>query len=205
MSYDEEQQKRSRVVVETPTARREEYVSRTTRGPDRGGYSTGMIATVALVAIAATALIMFLLMNRGDATNTNVNVTTAAATPIPTVPTPYPTPPPAVVMPPVQQAPPIIVQQPPATTQPAPVIITQPAPNSPAPPDDASIETKVSKALTDDPDLGSANITVTVINGSATLIGSVKTPDLKARAERLAHAIKGVKDVDNKIMVEGQP
>lgn len=206
MSYDEEQQKRSRVVVETPTARREEYVSRTTRVPDRGGYSTGVIATVALVAIAATALIMFLLMNRGDATNANVNVTTAAATPIPTVPTPLPTPPPAVVMPPVQQAPPIIVQQPPpTTTQPAPVIVTAPAPSTPAPPDDAAIETKVSKALTDDPDLGAANITVTVINGSATLIGTVKTPDLKARAERLAHAVKGVKGVDNKIMVEGAP
>jgi hypothetical protein len=203
MSYDEEQQKRSRVVVETPTARREEYSVRTTRGPERDGYSTGMIATVALVAIAATALIMFLLMNRGDATNTNVNVT-AAATPIPTVPTPYPTPPPAVVMPPMQQAPPIIVQQP-ATTAPAPVIIQAPPPTTPAPPDDAGIEAKVSKALTDDPDLGSANITATVINGSATLIGSVKTPDLKARAERLAHAVKGVKAVDNKIMVEGTP
>jgi hypothetical protein len=203
MAYDEEQQKRSRVVVETPTARREEYSVRTTRVPERSGYSTGMIAVVALVAIAATALIMFLLMNRGDATNTNVNVTTAAATPIPTVPTPYPTPPPAVVMPPVQQAPPIIVQQPPPTTT-QPVIVAPPAPttSAPAPPDDATIEAKVSKALTDDPDVGAANITVTVINGSATLIGSVKTPDLKARAERLAHAIKGVKSVDNKIMVD---
>jgi hypothetical protein len=205
MSYDEEQQRRSRVVVETPTARREEYSVRTTRVPDRDGYSTGVIAAVALVAIAATALIMFFLMNRGDATNTNVNVT-AAATPLPTVPTPYPTPPPAVVMPPMQQAPPIIVQQPPPTTT-APVVVTAPPPTTtaPAPPDDAGIETKVNKALTDDPDLGSANITVTVINGSATLIGSVKTPDLKARAERLAHAVKGVKAVDNKIMVEGTP
>ena len=35
MSYDEEQQKRSRVVVETPNARREEYYARTSRAPER--------------------------------------------------------------------------------------------------------------------------------------------------------------------------
>src|SRR5213078_2702852 len=106
--------------------------------------------------------------------------------------------------------PPVIIQAPPATTtQPAPVIVAPPAPatgaiTSPAL-DDATIETKITKALTDDADLGAANITVTVINGKATLIGAVKTPDLKARAERLVNSIKGVKGVDNKIMVEGTP
>ena len=79
MSYDEEQQKRSRVVVETPNARREEYYARTSRVPERAGYSTGVVAVVALLAIAATALIMFFLMNRSDATNTNVSVATASA------------------------------------------------------------------------------------------------------------------------------
>jgi BON domain len=208
MSYDEEQQRRSRVVVETPNARREERYVRTTRVPERGGYSTGVIATVALVAIAATALVMFFLMNRGDATNTNVSVATAP-TPIPTMPTPLPAATP-IVLPPVQQQPPVIIQAPPATTtQPAPVIVTPPAPTTSATTspalDDATIETKITKALTDDTDLGAANITVTVISGKATLIGAVKTPDLKARAERLVNSIKGVKSVDNKIMVEGTP
>jgi hypothetical protein len=206
MSYDEEQQKRSRVVVETPNARREEYYARTTRAPERTGYSTGVVAVVALLAIVATAVIMFLLMNRGDATNTNVSVATAP-TPIPTVPTPLP-PPPAtpIMMPPTQQVPPVIVQPPPATTtQPAPIVVAPPAPTTSAAPqlDDATIEANVNKVLTDDADLKDAGITVTVINGRATLIGSVKTPDLKARAERLAHSIKGVKAIDSKIMVEG--
>ncbi len=209
MSYDEEQQKRSRVVVETPNARREEYYARTTRVPERGGgYSTGVIAMVALVAIAATALVMFFLMNRNDATNTNVSVVSAPPTPLPTVPTPYPTMPTPVVMPPAQQ-PPIIVQAPPTTTQPAPVIVTPPAPATGATTapglDDATIESKIGKAFTDDTELGAANITVTVISGKATLIGVVKTPDLKARAERLASAVRGVKGVDNKLMVEGTP
>lgn len=205
MSHDEEQQRRSRVVVETPTARREEVYTRTTRTPDhdRGGYSTGTVAIVALVAIAATALILFFWMNSGtDATNTNVNIATAPPTPIATAPTPL-----VVQQPPMQQ-PPIIVQQP-AQTQPAPVIIEQPAPATSAPvvvppansgTDDATLESKLNKSYTDDADL--VGITVTVINGKATLIGSVKTQALKDRAERLAMAVKGVRNVDNKLMVE---
>jgi hypothetical protein len=208
MSHDEEQQRRSRVVVETPTARREEVYTRTTRGhdPDRGGFSTATVAIVALVAIAATALIVFIWMNSGtDATNTNVNIATAPPTPLPTVPTPLPTMP----QQPVQQ-PPIIVQQP-ATTQPAPVIIEQPAPATSAPvvttappantgADDATLESRINKSYTDDPDL--VGITVTVVGGKATLIGSVRSQALKDRAERLANAVRGVRNVDNKLTVE---
>lgn len=207
MSHDEEQQRRSRVVVETPTARREEVYTRTTRTPDvdRGGYSTGTVAIVALVAIAATALILFFWMQSGsDATNTNVNIATAPPTPIATQPTPIFVP----QQQPVQQ-PPIIVQQP-ATTQPAPVIIEQPAPATSAAPvvvppansgtDDATLESKLNKSFTDDADL--VGISVTVINGKATLIGSVKTQALKDRAERVATTLRGVRNVDNKLMVE---
>lgn len=207
MSHDEEQQRRSRVVVETPTARREEVYTRTTRTPDtdRGGYSTGTVAIVALVAIAATALILFFWMQSGtDATNTNVNVATAPPTPLATAPTP-------IIMTqqqPVQQ-PPIIVQQPATTTQPAPVIIEQPAPATSAPAtappansgtDDSTLESNINKRYTDDGEL--VGITVTVINGKATLIGSVKSEALKARAERVAMGVKGVRNVDNKLMVE---
>ncbi len=207
MSYDEEQQKRSRVVVETPTARREESYTSTTRNPDRGGYSTGMIATIALVAVAATALLMFFLLNRGDATNSNTNVTvTTAPTPLTAAP-----PPPVIIQQPAQQtAPqPIIVQAPPTTTQPAPIIVSPPAPaattSAPAPPDDAGIESRIGRVYSADPDLKDAGITVTVINGQVTLIGSVKTVDLKTHAERLANGIKGVKSIDSKITIEGMP
>jgi hypothetical protein len=212
MSHDEEQQRRSRVVVETPTARREEVYTRTTRTPDyeRGGFSTATVAIVALVAIAATALILFFWMNSGtDATNTNVNIATAPPTPLPTVPTPL-----VVQQQPVQQ-PPIIVQQP-AQTQPAPVVIEQPAPATSAPAvttttappantgaDDATLESRINKSYTDDPNL--VGITVTVVGGKATLIGSVKSQSLKDRAERLANAVRGVRSIDNKLMVETAP
>jgi hypothetical protein len=205
MSQDEERQRRSRVVVETPTTRREEYVTQTRNVPgDRGGYSTGVVAAVALTAIALTALLVFFFMNNGtDATQTNVNVT-AAATPIPTIPTPLPQ------QPMQQPQPPIIIQQPPAASQPAPVIVPPPAgatSSAPAPNpanDDSAIETRVNKALTDDTNLASLGITVTVVNGKAMLNGLVKTADLKAHAEQVAKAVRGVRSVDNKIIVEGQ-
>src|ERR687894_2972543 len=94
MSYDEERQRKSRVVVETPNARREEYVTQTRRVPERQGFSTGVVATVALAAVAITALVVFLFMNMGSDTTDNTNVTISQATvptPIPTVPTPFPT------------------------------------------------------------------------------------------------------------------
>jgi hypothetical protein len=212
MSHDEEQQRRSRVVVETPTARREEVYTRTTRSPDhdRGGFSTATVAIVALVAIAATALILFFWMNSGtDATNTNVSIATAPPTPLPTAPTPL-----VVQQQPVQQPPPIIVQQP-AQTQPAPVIIEQPAPATSAPAatttapatnpgaDDAALESRINKSYTEDPEL--VGITVTVVGGKATLIGSVKSQAAKDRASRLANAVRGVRAIDNKLMVESAP
>jgi len=208
MSYDEEQHQKSRVVVETPTARREEvsYTHRE-RAPERSGYSTGMVAAVALTAIALTAFVLFFLMNdREDATNANTTIATTAPTPIPTAQTPI------IIQQPAQQAPPVIIEQP-ATTQPAPVIITPPAPGTTAAPpaaatantglDDATIESQINRAFTDDPELSTLGITVTVIDGKATLIGSVATPAMKSRIERLAKAVRGVRTVENKITVEG--
>ncbi|MDQ3753357.1 MAG: BON domain-containing protein [Acidobacteriota bacterium] len=201
MSYDEEQQRKSRVVVETPTSRREEvsYTHRE-RAPERSGYSTGMVAAVALTAIALTAFVLFFLMNREDATNANTTIATTAPTPIPTAQTPI------IIQQPAQQ-PPVIIEQP-ATMQPAPVIITPPAPapGTTAPPstglDDATIESQINKSFRDDPELSALGITVTVSDGTATLNGSVATSEMKSRVERLAKTVRGVRDVENKITVE---
>jgi hypothetical protein len=213
MSQDEEQTRRSRVVVETPTQRREVVQQQTVRYPEeRRGFSTAMVVTVALLAIAATAIIfLFLTNSRGDS-ETNVNIR-AASQPTPMSQTPV------IVSQPATQPTPIIIQQPPpVTTQPAPVIIqapppstttappatTQPAPAAPAH-DDASLQTKLDKALTDDSDLSAAGITATVINGRVDLTGTVSTDALKRKAERLAYAIKGVTGVDNHITVIPSP
>ena len=220
MSYDEEQQKRSRVVIETPTARREVVEQQTVRRPppgyyppERRGYSTGVLATVALLAIAATAIIFLFLTNSRDdsSTEVNINARTSAAT----QPTPL-TQAPIVVQTPLTQPTPIIIQQAPQTV-PAPVIIqapptTDPAttapPASTAPPaaapaanDDATLQTKIDKAFADDPAVSAVVIDATVVNGRVRLSGTVNSDAVRQRAERLAYAVKGVLGVDNKIVV----
>ena len=222
MSYDEEQQKRSRVVIETPTARREVVEERTVRQPapayyppERRGYSAGVLATVALLAIAATSIIFLFLTNSRDdsSTEVNINARTSAAT----QPTPFAQAP-VLVQTPLPQPTPIIIQQAPPTTVPAPVIIqappadatTAPPPTATAPPassapppanDDATLQTKIDKAFADDPAVSTAVIDATVVNGRVRLSGTVNSDAVKQRAERLAYAVKGVLGVDNKIVV----
>ncbi|HLL75195.1 MAG TPA: BON domain-containing protein [Pyrinomonadaceae bacterium] len=206
MSQDEERQRKSRVVVETPNARREEYYTQTRRVPDRQGYSTGVVATVALAAVAITALVVFLFMNMGsdrtDATNVNISAATVP-TPIPTVPTPFPTM--ATPLPAMTQPSTIIVPAP-VVTEAAPVVVpTTAAPATPAPPTDADFESRINKAFLDDAQLGSLGVTVTVANGRATLTGTVESEALKNRAARVASTVRGLRGVDNKIIVETPP
>lgn len=220
MSYDEEQQKRSRVVVETPNSRREVVHQQTVRYPEeRRGHSTGLVVAVALVAIAATAILfLFLTNSRDDSSQTNVNVRSAAAT----QPTPF-TQTPVIVQTPMTMPTPqtVIIQQPPPTTTTAapPVVITQPPPagTTTAPPaagtappanaraaaghDDASLQEKIDKAFAADPDISAAVIDATVVNGRVRLNGTVNSDAIKQRAERLAYQVKGVLGVDNKIVV----
>ncbi|MGB8508362.1 MAG: BON domain-containing protein [Pyrinomonadaceae bacterium] len=213
MSQDEEQRRHSRIEVETPTGRREVVQSQVTRYPaERKGVSTGMVAAIALTAIAATAIIFLFLMNRSDdSANTNINVRTAAGT----QPTPL-TQTPVIVQQqqPLTQPTPIIITQPAPATSSAPVIIQQPAAppvTTAAPPasssaanqnDDPTLQLKIDKAFSDDTDMANASVNATVVNGKVMLMGTVKTDDLKRRAEKLAYQIKGVRSVDNKITVD---
>jgi hypothetical protein len=213
MSYDEEQTRRSRVVVKTPDARRETSYARTTHHvPERQGYSIGVVVAVALTAIAATAIIFLFLSNPSDgSTETNVNIRAGAATePTPfvqtpvivqtpmTMPTPFPTPPMTVMPAPVIIAPPVttdpVVTAPPTNAAPAPTPTV-------APVDDTTLESRINRAYGEDAELARANVDLRVVNGRVILMGTVATDVLKQRAERLAYAVKGVRSVDNKITV----
>ncbi|HVF57897.1 MAG TPA: BON domain-containing protein [Pyrinomonadaceae bacterium] len=213
MSQDEEQERRRRIVVETPTARREVVQSQTTRyAPERSGYSTGVVAAVALTAIAATAIIFLFLTNRSDdSSSTNINVRTAATQPTPVSQTPV------IVQQPLPQQTPIIIQQaPPTTTAPAPVIIQQAPPpttgaGTTAPPptssgtDDATLQTRIDKLFTDDREIAAAVVDAIVVNGKVTLTGTVDSQSLKQKAERMARGVKGVSSVENRITVAEAP
>jgi osmotically-inducible protein OsmY len=65
--------------------------------------------------------------------------------------------------------------------------------------DDTTIQDAATKRLTADPNL--ASISVIVIDGRATLMGTVGSSELKAKAERVVKAVRGVKLVENKIEV----
>jgi hypothetical protein len=107
---------------------------------------------------------------------------------------------------PVAQQPPVIIQQPATTTAPQPIVVTPPpttTTTAPAPSgtDDLTVQSSVDKKLADDTTLGTLGIIATVVEGKVTLTGTVNSEDLKSRAERLVKAVKGVKRVDNQIIV----
>ena len=195
MAYDEEQARKSRVVVETPNERREVVHSQSVRTPEGSGMSAGMVGVLVVVAIALiTMLVLFWMSNQQAAENANVAAQQPTVIEQPAAPA---------------QQPPVIIQQPAPVTQPAPIVVTPPAPaggaTSTMPADtvnvDSTIQTAIDKRLSDDPELSTLGITATVVNGKVTLLGIVKTDALKTQVERLVKQIKGVKAVDNQITV----
>jgi hypothetical protein len=197
MAYDESETKRSRVVVETPTARRE--VNRTERSytPDSGGTSSTTIAVVVILAVGVVVLLLLLIMNRQANDNANLAAQQQTQQPAPQQP--------VIVQQPAQQQPPVIVQQPAAPASQPPVIVNNPPSSAssgvPNVPDDGSIQAEIDKRLQKDATLSTLDVTATVVNGKVMLMGTVKTDQLKSQVEKLVRGIKGVKNVDNKIIV----
>ena len=198
MAYDEEQARRSRVVVETPKVKREVVSSQSVRTPDNSGISAGMVGVLVVVAIALiTMLVLFWLSSQPATDNANL----AAQQPPATV----------VQQPAPVQQPPVIIQQPAPATQPAPIIVAPPAggttsgASSTVPTEsvnmDSTVQAAIDKKIADDPEISALGITASVIDGKVTLIGTVKTEALKTQIERMVKQVKGVKTVDNQISV----
>jgi len=207
MAYDEEHHKRSRMVIETPTARREVVQTTTARAPERRGISTGVVAALVIGSVAlVTILFLFILNRQNTETTVNANMRTATAAPTPQQPViiqQQPTP--------LPQQQPIIIQQPaPVTSQP-PIIVEQPAAppttsgatasSKPSGTDDTAIQSEIDKRISQDATLSTADVTATVIEGKVTLIGTVDSPGIKNQVERLVKGVKGVKAVDNQLIV----
>ena len=194
MAYDEEEARRSRVVVETPNERREVVHSQSVR--DNSGISAGMVGVLAVVAIALITMLVLFWMNSQPTTDD----TALAPTQQPTV----------IQQPAPAQQPPVIIQQP-AAPAPAtqPIIVTPPAGGSTTSAAtesinlDSNIQLAIDKRLTEDPAFSSLGITASVINQKVMLVGTVKTEAVKADVERMVKQIKGVKVVDNQIIVNG--
>lgn len=200
MAIEEAHQRRSRVVIETPAARREEIVTRTAYAPvERRGVSTGVVAIVAIAAVMATAIVAWFL-TRPTEDEMSVNVRSAAVQPTPMT---------QVVTVPVPQQQPVIMPPTTTTTTTQPVIVPVPSTttttsssSATSGSEDGSIQSNIEKRFADDPQIARLGITVSVLEGKVTLIGTVDSREMKNRVERMAR-IKGVKSVDNQIIVTG--
>ena len=191
MAYDDlEHARKSRVVVETPSERRE-VVESHVHAPDRSGVSAGMVGVLVVVGIALITILVLFWMSTQPTTDPNANLTAQQ-------------PPTTVIQQPAQQ-PPVIIQQPaPVTTQPAPIVITPGSSGGgtlATANEDANVQTAVDKKIAEDPALSTLGITATVMNGKLTLIGSVRSEAIKNQVELTLRRIKGVKEVDNQITI----
>jgi hypothetical protein len=163
---------------------------------DNNGISAGMVGVLVVVAIALiTMLVLFWISSQPATDNANV----AATQPTTVVQQPAPA-----------QQPPVIIQQPAPATQPAPIVVTPPAGGTTAPTTappaetvnmDSTIQAAVDKKISDDPDISTLGITASVLDGKVTLLGTVKTEALKTQVEKLVKQVKGVKSVDNQLLV----
>jgi osmotically-inducible protein OsmY len=92
-----------------------------------------------------------------------------------------------------------------ATPQTKPSTEPTPAPpggeTSSAPPDDASIQSHIDATLTADPTLSKLDVSALVENGKVTIVGSVRSVELKQRVEKVIRSIKGVTNLDNQLVV----
>ena len=182
-----------RVVVDSQGQRSEVLTERTQRVPGESGPSAGTIALVAILAVAVLAVILFVVSNRNanESANRNANLEASNQTQPTIVQRPVP----------AQQAP-VIIQQP-ALAQQAPVIIQQPAPlggrENTSANEDASMQDIAAKKLTEYPDM--AGVVMTVTEAQAFLTGTVNSEATKAKAELIVKSVRGMKAVDNKLVV----
>src|ERR1700682_3793035 len=196
MDSNEERVQRH-VVVNNPGQRSEVLTETTQRGPRESRLSPGTIAIIAILAITAIGAVLYIVSNRNanESANRNANLDMAASQ------TTSQQPPTTIVQQPAQQ-PPVIIQQP---AQQAPVIIQQPAQPSQrentSANDDANMQDIATKRLTQDPDM--AGVIITITDARAVLTGTVNSAATKAKAEQLVKGVRGVKSVDNKIVVTG--
>ena len=181
------------VVVNSPGQRSEVLTERTERGPRESVLSTGTIAIIAILAITAIAALLYIVSNRNanESANRNANLDVAASEANSH----------QIAQQPAQQAP-VIIQQP---AQQAPVIIQQPAQPSQrentSANDDANMQDIATKRLAEDPAM--AGVIMTITDARAVLTGTVYSASAKAKAEQIVKAVRGMKSVDNQIVVSG--
>jgi hypothetical protein len=72
---------------------------------------------------------------------------------------------------------------------------------TPPPPPDATIQQEIEKALHSDSAIADLDISTIVEAGRVTIVGSVRSPEMKQRVARTIRAINGVTSIDNQLVV----
>ena len=77
----------------------------------------------------------------------------------------------------------------------------EPAGETASVPDDAGIQAQIERTIAADPTLSKLDVSTLVEGGKVTIVGSVKSAELKQRVERVLRSVKGVTAVDNQLVV----
>ena len=68
-------------------------------------------------------------------------------------------------------------------------------------PDDATIQAQIEKVIAADTTLSKLDISTIVEAGKVTIVGSVRSADLKQRVEKAVRSVKGVAAINNQVVV----
>jgi len=177
------QRNKSRVVITTSGEHARRVIS--PRRTNKRGPREWVLALVVIVAAAfATFLALFLTSRPYDPMNSTVQP--QQSVPLgqlqPTTPTPSPSPSP--------------------TAKPSASALQEPSVETATPPpDDATIQQEIEQSLHSDAALVDLDISTIVENGRVTIVGSVRSAELKQRVARIVRGIKGVASIDNQLVV----
>jgi hypothetical protein len=180
--------RRKRIVIETPTARNQRGANPRGRQPTVRSREGIMALSVIGAAALATFIALFLTSRPYDPMNSTLapaQTVPAGSLALQSTPKPSPTISPS---PRSNQT---------AGATPAP----QPPADTPPVPDDAGIESQIERTLAADPALSKLDISTLVEAGKVTIVGSVRSADLKQRVEKVLRSVKGVTSVDNQLVI----
>jgi hypothetical protein len=179
--------RRNRIVIETSSARRQR--GRPVGRQSRTGTREGIAALSVIGAAAlATFIALFLTSRPYDPMNsTFAPGQTVPAGSLALGPSPKPSPT-------ISPSPQLNVA---AGGTPTPETAVETA----TVPDDAAIQFQIDRTLTADPVLSKLDVSTLVEGGKVTVVGSVRSVDLKQRVEKTLRSIKGVVSVDNQLVI----
>jgi len=174
---------RSRFTVETSA-------QRARPAPRRGGSGRTPEVWVALSVIGAATLATFLALFLTSRPFDPMTASMAPQQTVPSGPGMSPSPKSSTTATPLTSATP--------STRVSP---TTPGGETIEVPDDASIQAHIESAIAADASLSKLDVSTLVENGKVTVVGSVKSAEIKQRVEKTIRSVKGVAVIDNQLVI----